>query len=121
MGGYKGHGQMQQGYKRHQLLPDNCSVNFVVPSEQILQQEAQRYKLNCQHPSILINNIQQFGSLVDDASCKLCFDGKKLTSGFGKVLDEVDMIGCEATPTLQEKNERLAQEKHVIVQIKDIP
>ena len=49
---------------------------------------------------------------------KLCFDGKKINSSISDKSGDFDLFGFEGSPTLLEKQERLREEKDVIVNLK---
>ena len=72
----------------------------------------------CESPGILFDNIQSFSAKISDTSCKLCFDGTKIASGFGKHLGEVDMFGWEGPPTLKYKMKQVSRELETIEKMK---
>ena len=88
---------------RKMLHSHKTSVNVVVPSQDVLNREVKKVvATQCESPGILSDIIQSFSAKISDTctSCKLCFDGEKIASGFVKHLGEVDMFGWEGPPTL---------------------
>ena len=97
------------------LHSHKTSVNFVVPSQDVLNREVKQVvATQCESPGILSDNIQSFSAKISDTSCKLCFDGEKIASGFGKHLGEVDMFGWEGPPTFKDKMKQVSRELETI-------
>ena len=109
MGSMKNTGQVRSGQTTMGSLTSEDSVcNFIAPSVQVLRQEIKRTEINCSKPGIIHDMID----LADkEKSHKICIDGKRINSGFGKALGDVDLYNHEDSPTLQEQKERLTEEQ----------
>ena len=46
---------------------------------------------------------------------KISIDGKKISGGFGKSLGDVDLVGHEEKPTLQERKDNLQRELNTVL------
>ena len=102
--------------------PLDSDINFLVPDVRTLQRDTDSTDISCETPGIITRNISAYASLpsVQQKSHKICFDGKKISQGFGKKLGEVDLFGHEPKPTLVEKQTRLAGEKYAVRIANDI-
>ena len=116
MGGSNGIGMLNMTKDRKMLHSHKTNVNFVVPSQDVLNREVKKVvATQCESHGISpITYIQSFSAKISDTSCKLCFDGKKIASGFGKHLGEVDMFGWERPPTLKDKMKQVSRELETI-------
>ncbi len=118
MGGLKCQGQDQDNQKGSSA---QAKVNFVCPDLKTLRQETEVFEEQCAKPGILYKNIQNFSVFNNHGnSCKLAFDGKKISMGFGKNLGDVDLFGNESPPTLAERVRTLENEKNLLRAITDI-
>ena len=104
MSGYKNPGQVQGSSTRGELLPSQSHINFAVPDVKTIRAEAK--KTSFQKPGITTTNSKSGGK-----SFNICIDGKKLNSGFGKALGDVDMYGDEPAPTLADRTKTHASDK----------
>lgn len=99
MGGYKNKGQLiQDNTLKGNLLSDDSKINFIVPDVKVLKKILDESETTCQNPGILGENIKNFAVLHTNDSCKISLDGKKIISGFGKKLGDVDLFGHESAP-----------------------
>ena len=122
---FKGRGlNFFQGYK-HQGTPltedwgpDDCRINFVVPSKPILSKAAAEYTIDAERPGILQIPLTVFAEHHSGCDIKLSIDGKKLASGFG-TLGEEDLGGFEQAPTLIQRRARLKDELDTLDSITD--
>ena len=87
-------------------------INFAVPDVKILREHVKKHSWNCSYPGIIKSNIKLFQGEAERKSFKLSIDGKKIASGFGKDLGDVDLFGHEPSPTLQERKTRHEKEKN---------
>lgn len=118
MGGFKCKGQIIGNFnKERQLLPQNSDINFVVPNRHSLVHEISEGSVRCDKPGILEKNIEIFSEVNAGNSCKICLDGKKIATGFGKKLGDVDLFGHEEKPTLEERETRIESEKSCIEKV----
>ena len=58
---------------------------------------------NCEFPGIIETNIRLAANNTERKGFKISIDGKKISGGFGKSLGDVDLVGHEEKPTLQEE------------------
>ena len=68
------------------IKPEACHLNFVVPASRILIREGEQFRLDASKPGVLSGVLQDFAKVQKKPDVKLCFDGKKIASGFGKVI-----------------------------------
>ena len=115
MGGFKNTCQVADGSTVHaELNPLDSKINFVVPDKQVLVSQSD---MNIKKPGIMTEMLDTLSSYLDEPEVKLCFDGKKINSGFGQHLGDVDMWGYESSPTLVE---RKAKHENTILQIESM-
>ena len=86
---------------------EEALVNFVVPDRKLLQKEIESINIHCGRPGIIEKNIKNFSTVGSHKSYKICFDGKKITPGYGQKLGEVDLFGFESEPTCLQRHQRL--------------
>jgi hypothetical protein len=86
MGGPKTAGQNCAGGQPVKFGTSDSKVNFITPSRHILKEEINKSDISCEKPCFIKANLQFVNA---NKSCKLCIDGKKLNSGFGKSLGDV--------------------------------
>ncbi len=121
MGGFKLLGQLTGGDEmRGSLDPCNSRVNFVTPSVRYLRDDVLKQDISCENPGILTANIKKFSSEKLNKSYKVCIDGKKISSGFGRTLGDVDLFGHEESPSLTERKVRNREELSIIQQAEAI-
>ena len=123
MGGYKAIGQVSSRRETlDSLSPEKTNINFVCPDIKVIRMETQEYGEDAKRPGILHRNIIAFANLqkAQNRSCKISFDGKKISMGFGTDLGEVDLFGHESSPTLQEKKKKLDEELRYIDNIMEV-
>ena len=121
MGGFKSCGQisnLQSACGR--LETGNSYVNFVVPNRQVIREEITNAGLNCDQPGVLEGNIKVFAESNSNISCKICIDGNKISSGFGKKLGDVNLFGYEENPTLETSQKKLTEKLDLINVITNI-
>ena len=75
-------------------------MNFVVPDVQTLSSTSE---MDVKKPGVMTDMLDTLSSYLKEKEVKLCFDGKKINSGFGQHLGDVDMWGHEFSPTLSER------------------
>ena len=92
------------------VKPQECGINFIVPSDNILKREGDLYRTEASKPGILKTTLELFAKTQSNPDVKLAFDGKKIAMGFGKSLGEEDLGGYEEKPTLEEREQRLKRE-----------
>ena len=119
MGGYKTFSRLNEhGITDEKMMSktDASMINFACPNKNVLVEEKKKYSIDCDKPGIIRSNLEAVSVLTDknDKAFSLCVDGKKLTSGFGKSLGEVDLFGHESEPTNQQKKDRLEVELSAI-------
>ena len=88
-------GHKLQGATHHtddQWKPEASRINFAVPSRPILSKAASEYTIDAESPGLLRISLQMFADHHNGSEIKLCMDGKRLATGFGK-LDEEDLGG----------------------------
>ena len=111
MGGFKNTGDVMSGHKRGCLQATNSRVNFVTPGVNTLRDLWKKHADDCEKPCIITNNICMVADKGNETtSYKLCIDGKKISSGFGQKLGDVDLFDHEGEPTLRARKERLENE-----------
>lgn len=106
--GYKG-----EGLGNVRISTSECKINFAVPSDPVLSKAAAPYRDDATEPGILTLTLDAFAKTHQSKDVKLSIDGKRLANGFGRVGDE-DMMGHEASPTLNEKKQRLKDELNLV-------
>lgn len=106
--GYKG-----EGLGNVRISTSECKINFAVPSDPVLSKAAAPYRDDATEPGILNLTLDAFAKTHKSKDVKLSIDGKRLAIGFGRVGDE-DMMGHEASPTLNEKKQRLKDELNLV-------
>ncbi|CAG2209236.1 unnamed protein product [Mytilus edulis] len=104
--GYKGQGLSSE----QSIKPEECKINFAVPSDPVLCKHSAKYTLDAAKPGLLDLSLNIVSEKLKGKDVKLSIDGKKLASGFGKLGDE-DLGGHETAPTLQERQVRLDAER----------
>ena len=121
---FKGRGiNFFRGYKAEgitrveRITPSDCKINFIVPSDKVLQRESAVYKMDSSHPGLLKISLDAFSNENAGQDVKLSMDGKKLSIGFGE-LGEEDLGGLEEPPTLKDRKERIANEIETLGEIK---
>ena len=102
--GFKG-----QGLARGTISPDCCRINFLVPSDPVLQREGKESRLDASKPDIISQSLQAFSDLNKGKYVSLFIDGEKVASEFGQ-LGEEDLCGFETKTNLSEREERHAEE-----------
>ena len=85
------------------MTPNECKLNFIVPSDTILEREGNKFQVDAQQPGILTSVITSFAQSYTKPEVKLAFDGKKIANGFGNKLGEEDLGGHEEKHTLRER------------------
>ncbi|CAC5357935.1 unnamed protein product [Mytilus coruscus] len=93
------------------IKPEECKIDFAVPSDPILCKHTAKYTLDAAKPGLLDLSLKIVSEkLKGEKDVKLSIDGKKLASGFGKLGNE-DLGGHETAPILQERQVRLDAER----------
>ena len=112
MGGYKSVGQLASSSvtTKQDMTPETAHVNFVCPHVNQLRQEKKNAGVDCSTPGIIESNLDVVAATSNNRAYKICIDGKKIAPGFGSKLGEVDLYGHESSPTLKQKQDRLAEE-----------
>ena len=83
-------------------------MNFIAPNLKTLRKDfASNVPTTAKQPGVIEDNIKLMKSTNSDVSYKICIDGKKISSGFGKELGDVDLFGFEEKPTLEERQSQL--------------
>ncbi|KAH3864842.1 hypothetical protein DPMN_027871 [Dreissena polymorpha] len=106
------------------LDPSKSCINFAVPSENILR-EFDPYCLQknisdyCP-PGVLNSMIDHLKKNINDASCCLTFDGKKLKQGLTQTSGDIDLFGFEPKESLLKKHHALEEMLKPIQQLQDI-
>lgn len=100
------------------ISPKDCRIHFAVPSNPTLASESTKYTVGLENPGILDTSLDAFAEKNADKDVKISIDGKKLALGFGKTGDE-NLGGFENSPTLKERQERLATEQKTARHTKD--
>ena len=85
------------------MIPDDCQLNFAVPSEQSLNKISHKYEVDASKPGFLEEALTLFADMHRSKDIKLALDGKKLAYGIGQKLGEEYLCGYEACPTLGTK------------------
>lgn len=106
--GYKG-----DGLGNIRISTSECKINFAVPSDPVLSKAAAPYRDDDTEPGILTLTLAAFAITHQSKDVKLSIDGKRLAIEFGRVGDE-DMMGHEASPTLNKKKQRLKDELNLV-------
>ena len=119
MGGYKTFSELSESTndnEKSMIKADVSLINFACPNKNILIEEKKKFNIECDEPGIILSNLDAVSSITQnkDKAFNLCVDGKKITSGFGKNLGEVNIFGHESTPTYQQKKDRLEIELCVV-------
>lgn len=78
-----------------------------------MSKAAAPYRDDATEPGILTLTLDAFAKSHQSKDVKLSIDGKRLAIGFGRIGDE-DMMGHEASPTLNEKKQRLKDELNLV-------
>ena len=99
------------------ITPQQCKINFIVPSDRVLQRESAVYKMDSSKPGLLSIPLDEFSNNHQGQDVKLSVDGKKIAVGYGD-LGEEDLGGLEQPPTLSERKDRLASETATLKEIK---
>lgn len=85
MGGFKSLGQVSSGEtRRGDIDTSNSKINFVTPSAKYLREDPATEIISVKNPGILEHNLDVFSKDAGKKSFKICLDGKKISSGFGK-------------------------------------
>ena len=113
MGGIKSAGQLEDN-SRTELIAQDSHINFCVPNSGVLRSVFDDSKLECENPGIFEDVLDKFAQDHKIDSCKVAIDGKRLNSGFGKHLGDVDLFGHENEPTLCDRKQRLASEQSTV-------
>ncbi|MCP3901538.1 MAG: hypothetical protein GY707_17665 [Desulfobacteraceae bacterium] len=74
------------------LKPTKATLNFIAASPQVLRKEIQKTQINCNEPGV-IRDVLNLAKL--DKSHEICIDGKRINSGYGKALGEVNLYSHE--------------------------
>lgn len=105
-GGYEGQGMKLETKDEYAAIsPNKCRINFVVPSQQILNIESAIFHKDASSAGILNTILESFLKSNPVKFVKLSIDGKKLAIGFGKMGDE-DLCWYKKAPTLRERKEK---------------
>ena len=112
MSGFKGEGLLKQGNVSHSELPGiHSKINFAVPSKDILRNHVQKHDCGCTRPGILKSisiKLMASTNINISQSYRIIFDGKKIASGYGAKLGDVDVLfGHEVHHTLTEMQTQL--------------
>ena len=82
MGGFKSTCPVADGPTSHAELDRLASkVNFAVPDVQTLSLTSD---IEVKYPGVMTEMLDTLSSYLEDKEVKLCFDGKKINSGFGQ-------------------------------------
>lgn len=81
-----------------------------------MSKAATPYGDDATEPEILTLTLDAFAKTHQSKDVKLSIDGRRLAIGFGRVGDE-DMIGHDASPTLNEKKWRLKNELIILCKV----
>ena len=102
------------------MSPGTSKVNFVTPNVKSLRDFINTSGIKCSKPGILETNLDLIAKMKGNQSFKLCVDGKKISSGFGQILGDVDLFGFEDDPSLKEREVRLDEELSNVRDIENI-
>ena len=84
--------------------PKEAEINFAVPSVNHLKKTDLSFEDTVSRPGILDGSLSAAAS--GKKQIKICFDGKKINSSLTNLTGDIDLFGCEPSPTLQERKSR---------------
>jgi len=111
--------KMNQAKSAAHLQGRDSQLNVAVPAISVLRNEVKTHTLDCSKPGIMDKNIDLLTCDKDVKCFKINIDGKKIATGFGKTLGDVDLFGHEQSPTLEERKMCLASEEQCLDDIDD--
>ena len=106
MSGFKNESQIVFGEaSKGKCAPDKSDINFVVPTLRLLREFKPYGSGNegMQEPGIFYDYIQEISPSLESKSACLTFDGKKLKQGLTSTSGDVNILGFEDGPSLDER------------------
>jgi hypothetical protein len=128
MSGYKNEYQYVSGdIEKGIYNPADSEVNFAVPDSKILRNfKPYGSNFTCKgvrKPGIFEDVIEKISPALLSTSCCLTFDGKKLKQGLTEASGDIDLLGFEEGPSLNDRlselNSELEKQQNVIDKLKE--
>ena len=120
MTGFKNTSDILSGEStKGECKPENSDINFVIPSLDVLRNYTP-YGTDAKprEPGIYVDVIESVSSALEGTSACLTFDGKKLKQGLTERYGDIDILGFENGPSLNQRKMNVEiEQQNLAIQI----
>ena len=120
MTGFKNTSDILSGEStKGECKPENSDINFVIPSLDVLRNYTP-YGTDAKprEPGIYVDVMESVSSALEGTSACLTFDGKKLKQGLTERYGDIDILGFENGPSLNQRKMNVEiEQQNLAIQI----